>query len=90
MHHIFVKDGYFNLFGLHKHIWVIQTFSLPGQVPAPSSPEKRESSVAYNELASKLRTSSTLFAASTSQKVNFSFNKNNQIYENDAQPFPVN
>ena len=76
----FVKDGYFNLFALHKHIWVIQTFSLPGQVPAPSSPEKRESSVAYNELASK----------STSQRVNFSFYKNNQIYENDAQPFPVN
>ena len=39
------KDGYFTLFALPKHICVIRTFSLSGQVPTPSSLERRGSSV---------------------------------------------
>ena len=39
------EDGYFTLFALHKYSCVIQTFSLSGQAPAPSSPEKQKWSV---------------------------------------------
>ena len=40
-----VNNGYFILFALHIYICVIRTFSLSGQIPAPSNLEKQEWSV---------------------------------------------
>ena len=65
-----VENDYFSLFTLHKHICVIWTFSLTGQIPAPSSPEKRGSSVYRAQFCLCVVVSVCLNSSKTARRTN--------------------